>query len=438
MFTVAIVGRPNVGKSTLFNRLTRSRKAIVGNQPGITRDRLSETVNWDGKSFRVIDTGGVVPGEKEELPESVFRQAEIALEESDLVLMVVDGREGPTPVDESLHDLLRSGGKEFLLVVNKMDVPSVDDHAYAFHSLGIEEFFPVSAEHSRGFDELLEAILERVPEGEPEESDGEIRVAIIGRPNMGKSSLLNQLLGQERVIVSETPGTTRDSVDSVLETAGQRYRLVDTAGIRRKGKTSGMVEKLSMVMARRSIQRCDVVLLLIDATEGATRADATIGGYAHEAGKSLLLVVNKWDLIERDAFTAIRLEKEYRMKLKFLDYAPLVFVSARTGQRVFKLLEHVQRAYQARRLRVPTAELNQFLQREVQPRLQAASPRRKFPVVYGSQVAVDPPTFVLFTRSRQKMHFSVERFLVNRLRERYGFYATPLVVRQRLRAPRKR
>ncbi len=438
MFTVAIVGRPNVGKSTLFNRLTRSRKAIVGNQPGITRDRLSETVNWDGKSFRVIDTGGVVPGEKEELPESVFRQAEIALEEADLVLMVVDGREGPTPVDESLHDLLRSGGREFLLVVNKMDVPSVDDHAYAFHSLGIEEFFPVSAEHSRGFDELLEAILERVPEGEPEESDGEIRVAIIGRPNMGKSSLLNQLLGQERVIVSETPGTTRDSVDSVLETAGQRYRLVDTAGIRRKGKTSGMVEKLSMVMARRSIQRCDVVLLLIDATEGATRADATIGGYAHEAGKSLLLVVNKWDLIERDAFTAIRLEKEYRMKLKFLDYAPLVFVSARTGQRVFKLLEHVQRAYQARRLRVPTAELNQFLQREVQPRLQAASPRRKFPVVYGSQVAVDPPTFVLFTRSRQKMHFSVERFLVNRLRERYGFYATPLVVRQRLRAPRKR
>ncbi len=438
MFTVAIVGRPNVGKSTLFNRLTRSRKAIVGNQPGITRDRLSETVNWDGKSFRVIDTGGVVPGEKEELPESVFRQAEIALEESDLVLMVVDGREGPTPVDESLHGLLRSGGREFLLVVNKMDVPSVDDHAYAFHSLGIEEFFPVSAEHSRGFDELLEAILERVPEGEPEGSDGEIRVAIIGRPNMGKSSLLNQLLGQERVIVSETPGTTRDSVDSVLETAGQRYRLVDTAGIRRKGKTSGMVEKLSMVMARRSIQRCDVVLLLIDATEGATRADATIGGYAHEAGKSLLLVVNKWDLIERDAFTAIRLEKEYRMKLKFLDYAPLVFVSARTGQRVFKLLEHVQRAYQARRLRVPTAELNQFLQREVQPRLQAASPRRKFPVVYGSQVAVDPPTFVLFTRSRQKMHFSVERFLVNRLRERYGFYATPLVVRQRLRAPRKR
>ncbi len=438
MYTVAIVGRPNVGKSTLFNRLTRSRKAIVGNQPGITRDRLSETVNWDGKSFRVIDTGGVVPGEKEELPESVFRQAEIALEESDLVLMVVDGREGPTPVDESLHGLLRSGGREFLLVVNKMDVPSVDDHAYAFHSLGIEEFFPVSAEHSRGFDELLEAILERVPEGEPEGSDGEIRVAIIGRPNMGKSSLLNALAGQERVIVSETPGTTRDSVDSVLETAGQRYRLVDTAGIRRKGKTSGMVEKLSMVMARRSIQRCDVVLLLIDATEGATRADATIGGYAHEAGKSLLLVVNKWDLIERDAFTAIRLEKEYRMKLKFLDYAPLVFVSARTGQRVFKLLEHVQRAYQARRLRVPTAELNQFLQREVQPRLQAASPRRKFPVVYGSQVAVDPPTFVLFTRSRQKMHFSVERFLVNRLRERYGFYATPLVVRQRLRAPRKR
>ncbi len=433
MYTVAIVGRPNVGKSALFNRLTRSRKAIVGDLPGITRDRLFQEVDWEGRCFRVVDTGGIVPGEAEQLPESVFRQAEIALEEADLVLLVVDGRDGITPIDQRLNELLRSSGKEFLLVVNKIDAPSVEPHAYQFHAFGVDKIYPVSAEHSLGIDRLLDEILERVPETPGEPPPDEIRVAIIGRPNVGKSSLLNRLAGQERVIVSEVPGTTRDAIDTIIEFQSRRYRLVDTAGIKRKGKTSGLVEKLSVVMARRSIERADVVLLLIDATEGATKLDATIGGYAHDAGKSVIIVVNKWDLIERDSHTAILLEKEFRMRLKFLDYAPLVFVSAKTGQRVFKLLEHVEQAFQARQIRVPTAELNKFVEQEVQPRLRAAGSRRKFPVIYASQVAVAPPTVVLFTRTRKKLHFSMERFLINRLRHRYQFYATPIVVRQRLR-----
>ncbi len=330
MYTVAIVGRPNVGKSALFNRLTRSRKAIVGDLPGITRDRLFQEVDWEGRCFRVVDTGGIVPGEAEQLLESVFRQAEIALEEADLVLLVVDGRDGITPIDQRLNELLRSSGKEFLLVVNKIDAPSVEPHAYQFHAFGVDKIYPVSAEHSLGIDRLLDEILERVPETPGEPPPDEIRVAIIGRPNVGKSSLLNRLAGQERVIVSEVPGTTRDAIDTIIEFQSRRYRLVDTAGIKRKGKTSGLVEKLSVVMARRSIERADVVLLLIDATEGATKLDATIGGYAHDAGKSVIIVVNKWDLIERDSHTAILLEKEFRMRLKFLDYAPLVFVSAKT------------------------------------------------------------------------------------------------------------
>ncbi len=435
MFRVAIVGRPNVGKSTLFNKLTRSRRAIVGNEPGITRDRLYSTVQWDMRTFEVIDTGGIVPDEKERIPEQIFRQAEIALQEADLIVWVVDGREGVTPIDQALNSLLRAGGKDFLLAVNKIDAASVEDQAAQFYSLGVEKLFPLSAEHSLGLDELLDEILERVPEGgsEPSRID-EIRIAVIGRPNMGKSSLVNRLLGEERVIVTEIPGTTRDSIDTVLERGGRRYRLVDTAGIRRKGKTELMADKLSVVMARKSIERADVVLLVIDAVEGATKTDATIGGYADEAGKSLIIVVNKWDLVERDTHTAVRLEKDFRMKMRFLQYAPLVFVSAKTGLRVFKLLEHVDKAFQARSLRVPTGELNKFVETEVQPMVQSRQTTRKFPVMYASQVSTSPPTFVFFTRTRDKLHYSTTRFLSNRLRDKYEFYATPIRIVQRVRS----
>ncbi len=446
MYRVAIVGRPNVGKSTLFNKLTRSRKAIVGDQPGITRDRNLAEAEWDGKRFSIVDTGGILPDESgpgadpdapERMLDLTLEQAEVALQDSDLILFLVDGRQGLTPADRSLNSFLRESNREFLLVVNKIDTARIEDEAAEFYQLGVDRLFCVSAEHSLGLDELLEEILSRVEESPEAESREEIRVAIIGRPNMGKSSLLNQLLGEERVIVTETPGTTRDAVDSALTYRDRHYRLIDTAGIRRKGKTKGMAEKLSVVMARRNMERADVVLLVIDAVEGATKLDATVGGYAHEAGKSLIIVVNKWDLVDRDSYTAIKLEKEYRSRMRFLDFAPMVFVSALTGQRVFKLLDFVDRAYDARRKRVSTGELNRLLQKELQPLLESTGSSRKTPVMYASQTSVSPPTFVIFTRTRRKLHFSLERFVINRLRQAYGFFATPIRVRQRIR-PRKR
>jgi GTP-binding protein len=440
MFRVAIVGRPNVGKSSLFNRLTRSRKAIVGDEPGITRDRLYEVASWDNKRFQVIDTGGMLPGDSDVIPEQILEQARAAMAEADLILFVVDVRDGITPLDEALNALIRSTGKEYLVVVNKVDAPRLEDEALEFYSLGAERLYPISAEHKDGVSELIEDILARLPEDEETgaEAREEIRVAIIGRPNVGKSSLVNRLLGQERVIVTDIPGTTRDAIDSELEVEGRRFRLIDTAGIRRKGKTELMAEKLSVIMARRNLERADVALLLIDAEEGATSLDATIGGYAQDAGVSVIIVVNKWDLIERDAYTSIQLEEEFRTKMRFLEYAPMMFVSAKTGLRVAKLLDWVARAHQARQLRVPTAELNEFLGTEVAPNLMASRGRKaKFPLKYAAQVGIAPPSFVVFVRGGEKLHFSTERFLVNQLREKYEFYATPIRIMQRLGEGRK-
>ena len=436
MYRVAIVGRPNVGKSTLFNRLIRKRKAIVGDEPGITRDRLFETAHWDGRCFEVIDTGGLIPDDKEIIPEMILQQAEIAMEEADCILFVVDVRSGVHPWDESLNSLLRSQGKDYFLIANKVDVPQVESEAAPFYAFGVDTVYPISAEHNLGISVLVEKILERVPESDEPGDQEEIRVTIVGRPNVGKSSLLNRFLGQERVIVTDLPGTTRDAVDSVLQLEGQSYRLIDTAGIRRKGKTKLFTEKMCVVMARKNLQRADVVLLIIDATEGATNLDATIGGYAHEEGKSIIIVVNKWDLVARDTHTTVRLEKEFRLQMKFLGYAPMIFVSAKTGQRVTKILGLVQDAYQARLARFPTAELNKFLDQEVKPALPSRGSEKGFPIKYMVQVKVAPPTFVCFTRTSRKLHFSTQRFLVNRLREKYGFFATP--VRLVLRASRKR
>jgi GTPase len=431
MFRVAIVGRPNVGKSRIFNRLTMTRKAIVGDQPGITRDRMYETAAWDEKRFEVVDTGGIIPDDREKIPEQVLRQAEIAMDEADLVLFVVDVRDGITPLDEAVNGLLRSRGKDYFLVVNKVDVPGLEDEALQFYALGVEEIYPISAEHREGVAPLVEAILERIPDVETAPEQEEIRVAIIGRPNVGKSSLLNRLIGRERSIVTDLPGTTRDAIDTLLQSGETTFRLVDTAGIRRKGKTEEMAEKLSVIMARKSLERADVVLLVIDAVEGATKLDANIGGYAHKAGKSIVIVVNKWDLVERDTYTSIEMEKEIRERMRFLDYAPMIFVSALSGQRVHKILELVKEAYQGRRLRVPTAELNQFFGEEVQPLLLSPSGGKKFPLKYAAQFATAPPTFVLFTRGGGKLHFSTVRFLVNQLRGRYGFFATPIRIIQR-------
>ncbi len=431
MLRVAIVGRPNVGKSTLFNKLTGTRKALVGHQPGITRDRLSGIVQWGGKEFELIDTGGLTPGDRETLAERIFRQVELAVAAADHILLIVDGREGLTSLDEEISSFLRKSARHFFLVVNKIDVPELEALAGVFYRLGSSRLFPISAEHSTGLDNLLEVLVKDAPEAK-DRSQEEIRVAVIGRPNAGKSSLINYLTQKDRMIVMANPGTTRDAVDTLLIHRGRSYRLIDTAGIRRKGRKGPWVEKLSVVMARKSIKRCDVVLLMIDATEGARRIDAVIGGYAHDAGKSLIIVVNKWDLVDRDSFTALQFEKEFRGRMRYLDYAPLVFVSAKTGLRVFKLLDLVEAAYQARLQRVSTADLNSFVNRTLVPRLQSRESSR-FPVMYLSQVGVSPPTFVFFTRTRRQIHFSLKRFMINQLRRRYGFQATPLRIIQRLR-----
>lgn len=432
MYRVAIIGRPNVGKSTLFNRLTGTRKAIVGSEPGMTRDRLSGIAHWDGKPFEVIDTGGLLLDKKSEaIPQKVLQQAEVAMREADLFLFVVDVRHGITALDETLNAFLRGRGKEYLLVVNKVDVPHLEPEALQFFAFGVQELYPVSAEHKQGVVRLMEAIGQRTSQADETVERREIRVAIIGRPNVGKSSLLNRLLGEERAIVTDLPGTTRDAVDSELEFEEQVYRLIDTAGIRRKGKTNTETEKLSVIMARSSLRRADVVFLVIDAVEGATKLDATIGGYADEAGKSVIVVANKWDLLSRDEHTAALLEKEFRSRMRFLQYAPVIFVSAKTGQRVTKILNLAQQAYEARYLRVPTAELNDFLAKEILPTVAPPAGSRRFAIKYATQARVAPPTFVLFTRSPRKLHFSTRRFLVNQLRRKYGFYATPVRLLQR-------
>lgn len=425
------MGRPNVGKSTLFNRLTRTRKAIVGNEAGITRDRLTQDATWDGRTFEVVDTGGIIPESRDLIPEKVFEQARIAIEESDLILFVVDVRSGPTPLDESLNPLLRASGKPYLLVVNKVDVPRVEPEVLSFYRLGVGRLFPVSAEHNEGIADLVAGILEYVPEGVEEAQPPEIRIAIVGRPNVGKSSLLNRLVGHQRVIVSEQPGTTRDSVDTVLKSRGQTFRLIDTAGIRRKGRTGEMAEKLSVVMARKSLERADVVFLVIDSVEGATKLDATIGGYAQEAGASIIIVANKWDLVEKDTFTAVERESEFRRHMRFLEYAPMIFISALTGQRVPRLLELAEAAFEARHFRISTGELNRFLREETGSMLNSPDDSRRSLLKYATQSSVAPPTFILFTRGRHRLHFSKIRFLSNRLRQRYGFFSTPIRIRQR-------
>lgn len=403
----------------------------MGDEPGITRDRLHQVAHWDQKQFEAIDTGGMIPQERELIAEKVLEQVDIAISEADLLLFVVDARSGITPLDQSLNALLRSRGKEHLLVVNKVDTPRWENEALQFYALGARVLFPISAEHKEGVSILVEEILKRVPNFNEAVREEEIRVAIIGRPNVGKSSLLNRLLGQERAIVTVVPGTTRDAVDTVLTFKGRVYRLIDTAGIRRKGKSEGRTEKVSVVVARKNLERSDVVLVMFDAVEGVTRLDATIGGYAHKAGKSVILVGNKWDCVAEGA-SRRRLEEEFRMQLGFLEYAPLVFVSAKTGLRVFQTLERVRHAYDARLTRVPTAELNQFVERQIQPFLLSSGGPRKFSIKYVAQVGVEPPTFVFFTRGTGRLHFSTQRYLINQLRHRYKFYATPIKILQKV------
>jgi GTPase len=427
---IAIVGRPNVGKSTLFNRLIGRRRSIVTDEPGITRDRIYGILDWNGRSYEVVDTGGIIPGEETEIPVRIFEQAQIAIDAAVLVLLVVDGRSGITPPDQELVRLLRRAGKPMFLVVNKIDSEKQAAEVSEFHRLGVDHVFPISAEHGRGITELLDqiAISVPVPEKNEEVTAREIRVAIIGRPNVGKSTLLNRLVGQERAMVSPIAGTTRDAVDSVIQHEELTIRFVDTAGIRRKGKTELKAEKLSVIMARRHLERSDVAILVIDATQGVTALDAHIAGYAHESGRSVIVAVNKWDAVTKTHRITADFETQVHEKLKFIAFAPIVFISAKTGQRVQRLFAAISEVHKARFVRIATRDLNNFLREEVLSRGGLPSDVK---IRYISQVKVDPPTFVMFSNKVKKLHFSFERFLENRIRERFPFPGTPIIIKQR-------
>jgi GTP-binding protein len=434
---VAIVGRPNVGKSTLFNRLIGQRRAIVGDEPGITRDRIYGDVEWAGTKFSLVDTGGIVPDDDAVIPANIFRQAGMAIEEARVLVWVVDARKGITQLDEELAGLLRATGKVVLVAANKVDAASLESESGEFYRFGFEAVYPVSAEQGIGVGDLLDGVAEFLTPQittEDTEPERELRLAIVGRPNVGKSSLLNRLLGEDRVIVSPVAGTTRDAIDTVLETPERKFRLIDTAGIRRKGKTGEMAEKLSVIMARKSLERADVAIVLIDAVEGVTALDANIAGYALEAGCSIILAVNKWDAVaDKETNTANEFERGLRDKMKFLEWAPVITLSALTGQRVERILPLVERADEARNRRIPTAQLNDFFEKAVaQPRGGTApSPGKsgfsRLKVQYLTQVGIRPPTFVVFTSGgKPGLHFSYERYLLNRLREEFDFFATPL------------
>ncbi len=433
--TVVILGRPNVGKSTLFNKLTGRRRAIVGDEPGITRDRIYGRAEWRGRAFHVVDTGGIIPDDKELIPTNILIQARTALDEASLILLVVDARAGITALDEELAELARVTGTPVFVAANKVDTAKLEADSLEFERWGLDAVFPISAEHGNGVAEMLDAALEILAAPEVhEQRRQEIRLAIVGRPNVGKSSLVNRLVGEERVIVSPIPGTTRDAVDTELEYQDTHFRLIDTAGIRRKGKTELVAEKISVVMARRNLEDADVAILMIDAIEGPTANDATIGGYAHEAGASMIIAVNKWDAVEKTADTTKEYAQKIRDMMKFAEYAPIVFISAKSGLRVTKLLELARHAHQERHKRVSTSELNRFFERNLeQPRATTPS---KYPlrVLYMTQAGTSPPTFVVFTSSRSpkaKLHFSYERYLINRLREEFGFFGTPIRIKQR-------
>jgi GTP-binding protein len=478
---VAIVGRPNVGKSTLFNRLTGSRRAIVGDEPGITRDRLYSEVNWDGRLLRVVDTGGIVPDDKALIPAEIFRQAKVALEESNAVVMVVDARTELASPDMELARLLQRLGKPLFLAVNKVDSAKQEAAAQNFRTLGIREVFPIAAEHGLGTMELMDAIMEVVPvvtpPNEPErdrhgaenvpagdveeqspseaseaeasqEEKKETKVAIIGHPNVGKSTLLNILTGSSRAIVSPVAGTTRDAIDELIEKDGHTYRFIDTAGIRRKGKTHLMAEKLSVVMARKHLEAADVALLVIDAVEGVTGLDATIGGYAHESGRSVIVIINKWDLVGpgrkdgRPAADRDLYEKQARRALKFLDYAPMVFVSAAAGKNIDKIFRALELVSAERRKRIGTSQMNKFLE-SVDFTRASVPHRQQVKIFYMTQAYASPPTFILFTDKDVKLHFSYERFLQNQIRQKFGFVGTPIWIKNRPRTkvelgPKKR
>jgi GTPase len=439
--TVVLVGRPNVGKSTLFNRITGSRRAIVAPVAGTTRDVNSGGADWQGVEFDLVDTGGMFGASQDPLHELVVRQGQRALDSADLVVFVVDGRDGLVSGDEEIAAALRPRGVPTVVAINKTDDKRARSRHVEFYGLGFDAVVPVAAEHGEGVGDLLDEVLQhlkidRTLPPRKAEDVAETKVAIIGRPNVGKSSLVNRLLREERAVVSNMPGTTRDPVDSILKWRRQQFRIVDTAGIRRAGRVAGggEVEAVSVLLARRAIARADVAVLLIDAVEGPTDQDATVAGEAERVGCGVVIAVNKWDLVtDRSSAYAQAFDEQVRRHLKFLEYAPVLHISAATGDRTPRLLEVIDRVSRARSKRVPTGELNRFIETVTTAHAPVSPGKKAVRVMYAAQTGVAPPTFVMFTNIATTFHFSYERFLVNRLRDEFGFEGTPirLIVRRR-------
>jgi GTP-binding protein len=423
---VAIIGRPNVGKSTLFNRITRRRDAIVDDRPGVTRDRHYGNAVWDRHEFILVDTGGFVSGDADNFAASIRYQVEQAVAQADAVVLVLDGKGGVSPFDRDLVNWLRSRKQPIFYAVNKIDGPSLEQQLFEFYALGVEPLYPVSAEHGYGMTDFMDDLVGVLPPAQTEPDPDSIRIALVGRPNAGKSSLANRLVGQERLLVSDTPGTTRDAVDTVCQRGGRAYRLIDTAGIRRKSKVDLKLEKFSIIKALQSLERCDVALVLLDAGLGVTDQDIKVAGYAHDRGCGAIFVVNKWDLVDKAAVTPRKFELQLREAAKFLPFAPVVTVSALTGQRVNKIFPLVNQVYAQYTTRIGTGQINRIVNQatlRTEPPLHKGH-RLKF--YYTTQISERPPTFVSFVNFPDAVHFSYQRYLMNRIRTETGLDKVPL------------
>ena len=423
---VAVVGRPNVGKSTFFNKVVGKRVSIVEDTPGVTRDRIYAEAEWSGVHFALIDTGGIEPDSKDIILSQMREQAEVAMDTSDVILFMTDGKAGVTASDREVASMLMRTGKQVVLAVNKVDTAKLPEDFYDFYELGLGEPIPISAANMLNLGDLLDRIVESFPEGAGTEEEDSIKLAMIGKPNVGKSSLINKLLGENRVIVSPIAGTTRDSIDTPFEKDGEKYLLIDTAGIRRKSKVNENIEKFSVIRAVAAIERCDVCLLMIDAQEGITEQDKKIAGIAHEAGKGIVVVVNKWDLIEKETNTMNEFRKHIARELTFMSYAPVVFISVLTGQRVNNVIKMAKYVAENRAMRVPTGRLNNLISDAVMMKQPPSDKGRRLKIYYVTQVGVKPPLFSFKVNSRPLMHFSYARYMENKIREAFGFEGTSI------------
>ena len=425
--TVAIIGRPNVGKSTFFNYIVGSRISIVEDTPGVTRDRIYAETNWRGRTFTVVDTAGIEPESDDIIISQMREQAQIAVEIADVIVFLTDIKQGVTATDEEIAVMLRKSKKPVILVCNKADNMSKDkDDIYEFYNLGLGDVYPVSAANALGIGDVLDAIYEKLPEKNSNEEDERIKVAVIGKPNVGKSSLINKILGENRTIVSNIAGTTRDAIDTEYENSHGKYVLIDTAGIRRKSKVTESIEKFSIMRTLLAIERADVCLMMIDATEGVTDQDAKIAGEAHEAGKGIIIVVNKWDEYEKETGTLEKYKKDIYARLSYLSYAPIIFISAKTGQRVEKLFDLINHVNEQNSMRVSTSALNQVINEAIALVQPPTDKGKRLKILYGTQVSTKPPTFVIFVNNKELFHFSYERYLVNQIRREFGLEGTPI------------